>query len=64
MEAKFDAVQWVVIIATAAKVGIVRAAAREVVEVPMLAETVFIELKVVVADATAMSTKPACYSVA
>lgn len=63
MEAKFDAVRWVVIIAKAAKVGIVHAA-REVVEVPMLAETVFIELKVVVADATAVSIKPACYSVA
>ena len=65
MAAKFGAAQWVIVIVKAVKVMFVHAAAREVAEVPLVAETEFIEVEVVVADAAVVvSIKPACYSVA
>ena len=62
--ARSDVAQWAIVIAGAVMATVAHVAAREAVEVPLMAETMFIEVEAVVAVATAMSTKLVCYSVA
>ena len=62
MGARSGATQWVIVVAKAVKAMVVHAAAKVAAVVPLVAETVFIEAEVVVADVaiTATSIEPSC----
>ena len=64
VEARSDVAQWVIVSAKAIKVMAMYAVAEEAADVPLVTKTTLIEVEVVVANATAMSVKLACYSVA